>query len=122
MGQSYADIKNGDTPWKEPTQSEPLLVGRGEMKALEQRFPELTGKLRSAAVKAEARVGGPITSADVWDELDEETRAQAKQIAQGRIMSAAFDTPEWEQTGRYHKRGSRGRPIVEWRRKDRVAA
>jgi hypothetical protein len=120
MGYSYADLS--DTPYVAPAKVEPLSVGRGQMKELEQRFPDLTRKLRAAAIQAEASMGGPITSADVWAILDPETAAQAKGIAQGRIMSSAFDTGDWEQTGRFLKKGSRGRPISEWRRKTRVAA
>lgn len=114
----------GDTPWTPPPvkKPEPLSVGKEASETLAQRYPELTTKLRAAAVKAESIEGGPITSAEVWQVLDDATREQAKKVADGRIMSVAFDGDHWEQTGRYHKKGSRGRPIAEWRLKTRNVA
>lgn len=110
-GYTYAD--RDEKPYIAPAAKTEIEKGRSEVSALEERFPELAGKLKSVARQLVAERGA-ITSADVWEALDPVTREQAKKVARGKIMSVAFNGSDWIKTGRYLPKGSHGRPISEW--------
>jgi len=116
---TYADL--ADKPFVPPTAIEPteeIEKGRRIVNDLAARNPELAAKLRAAAIRTVAAKRGPITSTDVWVYLrdnDPTTMEAAKKVANGRIMTSAFDGPAWEKTGRYLPQGSHGRPVSEWR-------
>ncbi len=90
---------------------------------LAERYPELAAKL-GAVARQLCREIGAITSADIWKHLEVHDRAtflQAKKIANGRIMSTAFNGADWVKTPERRPLGSHGREIPVWCLREKAA-
>lgn len=120
MGLTYADIKNGDTPFVARTPSEPSEI----VEQLAARNPALAAKLQDAALRA-ARAKGPITSDDVREALDAEGLRMLKEVTAPTVMAAAWHPRRrWIKTGVYlpsRNPDQNKRPVAQWRLRESAA-
>ncbi len=124
MGLTYADLKNGDTPFVAPSAAaNPVKVNKYVAPAA-ARDPELTRRLQIMARQLGRERPGGITSADVINALEAADPAMHERLQQRdkRLMGAVFADAEWAQTSEWRPTGSHGRPQRVWMLKQSVAA
>lgn len=122
MTYSYADL--GDKPFVMPAATpggNPDEIVDGMI----SRNPELAAKLREAALRA-ATAKGAITSDDVREALDVETRRMLDAANSRTIMAAAWHPRRrWMKTGVYlpsRNPDQNKRPVAQWRLREGAAA